>query len=844
MFRHAWIWAVLVGVVTPTIAAAQGENLLINGRFDAEQVAFPEFWTPSSSTQGVAYQRAGGPERRMPAVVLQGDGETRQLSLRQQGLTLAAGETYKLSAYLRTKGFKSRNAGLIVHNAGWTAETGIKNLPADSDWTYREKTFTLFPSRDKEYGVALFALEMTGELALADVKLEAVSDGARAGSRSQLALVAAPRLVPYRPLLNQIPKNNPELAVKVFGILAAPPTAYEGRVSIDGKAASKPGIPLADGQLRIALAGLALGDHQLRIALCEKADGKTVVEATFPITLVDRPTVDAREVKPLNNLATELLDRPLRAGGAAQSFDVPALRDGWIFLAVAGQAAAAPPTVDVDGQAVSLSLVAGQFEAFRQLPMGMHKLSVRCASDGRLIVRSIPEIFDYPPCANSKVSENGPYDWEFMKRHVLPAVTTLNGGTLPGPALDEAKQRGLKWLANFNVAPMTDPADIRARMEKHAGLTQPQYDGLTSDELFFGRTTIDHYTKALWGLRNPDRRLIYTWIVGKPSIAALHTDFLAAALNASGGRGRILYEAYCHPQPDEAAANAYLDDMLTETMRRLNALYPNAAAGTGIIFGNFNQIPIISLETDPACDFKYFLDMQVNRIANRPEFAGLGMTGYWGTYYGDEELARWSFLLMRHYAVEGRRDMLSTRYGFRYHPGLLKNGDFAEGLAGWIATPAASDSIRTESLAGYGKNSQGRWGAGKAGDTACVLVRQASEPNRLEQSADGLTVGKAYCLQFVVADRRDVLSKKFNPRRYGIEVELPGAERMPARSYVHIDRRQGGKYAGNDAVGKINLHRVVFRATSSKQRIVFSDSAAQAGDESLLNFVQLKPYLD
>ncbi len=77
-------------------------------------------------------------------------------------------------------------------------------------------------------------------------------------------------------------------------------------------------------------------------------------------------------------------------------------------------------------------------------------------------------------------------------------MTTLNGGNLPDEALSEAKARGLLWLANFNVAPVDDPLGLRARMAAHAGMTQARYDGFTSDELFFGRTTIDHYTRALW----------------------------------------------------------------------------------------------------------------------------------------------------------------------------------------------------------------------------------------------------------------------------------------------------------------------------------------------------------
>jgi len=492
-----------------------------------------------------------------------------------------------------------------------------------------------------------------------------------------------------------------------------------------------------------------------------------------------------------------------------------------------------------------IAATAGRMEAFRDLSMGAHRITVSGnAAAARLLVRSIPEIFDYPPCVDSAVKENGSYGWDFMQQHILPAVTTLNGGALPGAALTEAKACGLKWLANFSVAPVNDPANVQDRMEKNAGMTQPQYDGFTSDELFFGRITIDNYTKALWRLHNPQNRLVYSWIVGKPSISALHTDFLSAALNASRGRGRLLFEAYCHPQADEKAATAYLDNMIGETMRGFNTYFPNAAAGTGIIFGNFNQIPIISLEHDPAVDFKYYLDMQVNLVDNSADFTSLAATGYWGTYYGDEELARWSFKLMRHYAVEGRRDMLSVHYGFKYNPGFLANCDFAESLNGWELSPAAAGSIRADTLVGYGKNCQGRWGGGKAGDTVCVLTRKADQQNRISQTVQGLEVGKAYCLQFVTADRKDVIEKKYNPRHYGIEAELEGAEIIKNKSFVHIDRRDAGRYKHNDNVAKINLNRIIFRVLSPTLVIAFNDANAIPGEELIINFIQLKPYLE
>jgi hypothetical protein len=827
-------------------SVAEGENLLMNGGFDAEQVDFPEFWTPSLS-KNVSYHRAGGPGGKKASIVLRNDDVTPvAANVRQQGMTLVAGETYKLSGYIKTKGFKSRYAGLVIHNSGWTSGIGFTNLPADSEWTFKEKTFTLMPSKNNEYGLAMFATNLTGEIHFADLKFEAVSEGALKGSTSQRTIVAAPRLVPIQPLLNRIPRASPEMAFTFYGTLPEKPQSYECLVTSDGSSVPRQTIPLGKGgRILVSLAGLPCGEYSLKAVVRHCETHETIIDGDYPVSIIDVPTIDRSNIKQLNNLVADVLNQPVKNAPTPQSFTFVNPRDGWIFVSFTTEAPKQGLSIKIDDHDTVITSTTDRLEAFRELPMGEHRITVSGSSgDARLLVRSIPEIFNYPPCRNSYVKENGSYGWEFMKSHILHAVTTLNGGTLPGEALDEAKALGLKWLANFGVRQMDDPMNVRDRMQKHSGMTEPQYDGITCDELFFGRTSIGNYTEALRSLQNPANRLIYTWIVGKPAIPGLHTDFMSVCLNASKGRGRLLFEAYCHPQADEKTAAAYLENKIVETLRRFNAFLPNAAAGTGIIFGNFNQIPIISLEHNPAVDFKYFLDMQVNLIANSPDCKGLATTGYWGTYYGDEELVRWSFKLMRHYAVEGNRNMLSERYGFKYNPGFLTNGDFADGMNGWVSSQTAEGSIRAETIAGYGKNSQGRWGAGSMGDTVCVMTRSADKPNRISQTVHGLQVGKAYCLQFVTADFKDVINKKYNPRKYGIDVELEGVELLGDKGFVHIDRRNTGRYKDNDNVAKINLNRIIFRAKSPSQSVTFTDEKAIPGEELAINFIQLKPYLE
>jgi len=443
-------FTVFLGVATlafPAFAAVtEGENLLVNGSFEAEQVAFPEFWTPSSSTKGVVYQRTGGPAGRKPAIVLHGDGDaTAHVSVRQQGLTLVAGETYKLSVYIKTKGFKSRNAGLIIHNAGWTSETGFKNLPADSDWTFREKTFTLFPSRDKEYGVALFAIDLTGELCFADVKLEAISAEARKGSRTQMGLIAAPRLVPFQPLLNRIPRSKPEIVLKFYGNLPEKQEAYEGLLSVGGDRLPQQTVPLKDGQLLVKLAGLPCGDYALRAVLRHSTTRQPMLDVTYPISIVDIPACDRSRIRQLNNLVAEVLSEPVKNTPAPQTFTFVNPRDGWLFVAFSADVPPPQLAVKIDDRDTVLTSVAGRLEAFRELAMGAHRITVSGnAGAARLLVHSIPEIFDYPPCVNSAVKENGSYGWEFMPQrpqrrfrqdqpppHHLPRQIPNPGGHVP-----------------------------------------------------------------------------------------------------------------------------------------------------------------------------------------------------------------------------------------------------------------------------------------------------------------------------------------------------------------------------------------------------------------------------
>jgi hypothetical protein len=700
-----FVWGSVVGA-----AVKPGENLVINGAFETDQLGFPTFWEKGGDHTG--FEPTGGPEGTGAVVFSNPEGlEGVRSTCRQHDQQIIAGETYKISAYVRTRGFKSGHCGVIVHDNGWYKESGIRSFPENTDgWQYMEQTFELQESSDDVYGVAIFAIDYIGDIRFAQVKLEAISEAALAGSSVSPVLVEQqrPRLVAWEPLLNKIPLADPRMTFRFFGKTERTHTGYDCVYTIDG--ATVRTYPLTRDLNSVDLSGLAAGDHHLDVAIVDRATQEKVFHLTHTITLAEIAEVDVSAHRRLNNLVTEVLAQPLQPTAAPQRFVFSTIRDGWVFIKAETDADAPGLNVVLGPDDTVIAADTGRLEAFRELPRGKHDLVVRGAlSAGRIVVRSIAEIFNYPACANSQVPQNGKYDWDFFVRHVFPAVTTLNGGDIPEEHRPDARRMGLKWLANVGTTDPKDAADLVARMSEQPGMTEPWYDGFTCDEQFFGRPNLAYYTEALRLLENPQNRLIYTWIVGKPGLPGLHNDFMSAALNASRGRGRLIFEAYCHSRPSEEDAVSYLNDRVVDAMESLNEYFPNAAAGTGMIFGNFNQIPIISLDVNPEVDSKYYLDMQLNLVATHPAFRDLAATGYWGSYYDDEELYRWSFRLLRHYCVEGNTELLSKAYGYMYSPGHLRNCDFVDGLEHWTADPP--DALRADSFAGYGKGSQARWGA-------------------------------------------------------------------------------------------------------------------------------------
>ena len=818
-----------------------GENIVQNGRFELNQSTIPMSWITGTDSAGILKASNNAGPEGLPAICYINNTDAKRFfTIRQFGLNLKEGETYRISARVRTKNLKNSKAGIVIANVGWLLDAGIKNLPANCDWTLFQEDVVAMPAKDGKYFVAVFAVNFTGELSVADLRLEAISEGALKYTEPSDSDDRALRIVPWEPLLDRIPADNPTISFHFFGRL---PTDDFNDYSLVVKAegAEKPIVQnLVKNVNTVKLPAGAKGGN-LEVSVIRKETGKALLNPTFHYTVMEFPKVSAKGYKVLNNLVSEVINNDLKPQNDPQSFRFDTLRDGWLFIAAQNASANQNLHVSLDADDTVINSQTPRLEAFRLLPMGHHTLTVKGAEKGgKIIVRAIAEIFDYCPGNNSFVPTNPPYDWEFQKKYLHPAVTTYNGGILTDEQVAYIRKNGQRWMASVGTKPLPSAERLVEILDGAKGLHAPQYCGVTCDEQFFGQhDVLIRYIAGLRQYKIPEGRDIYSWFVGKPSAAGLDNDVISACVNVSRGRGKILSELYCPTMPDEASARKSLESFIIDTIQMYKKHFPHIEEHLGAILGNFNQVPLISAVHHPEVDYKYFLDMQLNLIANHPELKNIACTGYWGSYYGDHEMHRWSMLLLRHYCIEGRRDMLSDKYGFSYIPNHLRNGDFRGNLDGWNATGNVSTALTLD----FATASEARWTSfDGTGDTYAVLTKKADETTTLSQVIKGLVPGKAYCLQFAVFDTAAFGINSVKSRALGIEATLDGVTIRPDLTWHYVNNRRDGQKppAG---FAPINLHHIVFIANAPEATLTITNAMAQPGEALGLNMVSLNPFL-
>jgi hypothetical protein len=323
------------------------------------------------------------------------------------------------------------------------------------------------------------------------------------------------------------------------------------------------------------------------------------------------------------------------------------------------------------------------------------------------------------------------------------------------------------------------------------------------------------------------------------------TTFVRSIINRDY---RIALERYLFERSTQLASKEALQ-ALTDGVADWEAKEPGAKKKMIIVFGLFSMPPG-SINKQPNVDFHVWMDQQMNVVANHPAMAEIGGLEWWTSSLADEETVRFVGKLYRHYAIEGKRSMLTRDPLFLRH---LENADFEKGTDGWTIEAAEEGTITAKSFPRYGRIEGRYMGLGRPadpehiGDTFLWMKRSKLGRNKLSQTIKNLEPGRLYSLKILSCDYQDLLNptaKKLGEvSRFRGSVGLEGVDVDPKRSLVEM-------YASNPEPRIpvwITYHWKVFRAKVTTAQLTVSDwendkPNGPFGQEQIFNFVEAQPY--
>jgi len=817
---------------------AVSENILHNSRLECGTSPMPNGWFFGGYIHGTCLPD-GGPDNS-PFVIFSAPAEmpVELGSIRQKMLTLVPGEKYRLSCYVRTKDFQAKRADFLIIDDGWSHSFALNGFPENCDWKLFAKEFTLEGHNSREdkaddilkqpFAALLYLENYSGEISFAQPSLEALTEKGRQGSSNgNMMLKQFIKAVPAVPRLDAIPAGTATLPVNWHTSAVA-----TAAVTIDGKPAPAPNFD--KGFFQIDISQLQAGQHALTISVTE--DGQEVASNAFDFTILapEPPCAERR----LNPLTTELLAQPLQKTTSV-TFTVP--RRTWVYFKLDSTT---KPTMTLSGDVNPLLTAdSPRPEAQRRLNPGQYTVAFDTPVDGKLFIRTVPILYKYAGIDVTWIPGLAGCDLAFHQKHAFGVFNTIGARGVKEELRPYTASLGLECVDSF-CPPSRQPFDqahidkFVRQMNSPTGLfAKKSNQWVEFDEYFFSLTNgLLNCALGFEKLENPLGKDLFHWFGGdSPHEPGLHHRILSTFMNAGGGHGYIAFEEYLKTLKTEKEAYINISNTLSGTANRMNDFIPGSNPVFGFIFGNFHQVPILSIAWLPEVNFKYFLDMEFHYLANHPEFTGLGLAGYWGFNYTNEEIARWCCELVRHYVLEGRTDSLAKAYGYTYLLPHLQNNDFENGLEGWRCT----GDVKVDHNDLFGARNERRWYCSKYGQHFAVLAGNPDQPATISQTAVELVPGKPYTLEFITADYDDTMADKVNPRYFDIGVTLKDAQIV--REFTYIDERTKGQ--ADFITAKTNYRYYRFIPEKDTVELTFTGSA-KAGEKLIMNYVKIAPYFE
>jgi hypothetical protein len=588
-------------------------------------------------------------------------------------------------------------------------------------------------------------------------------------------------------------------------------------------------------------------------------------------------------VKRQNNLVAVLLE-VAEISQSSSSFDFKRGHAGYIFV-TADCRGKGTVTLKLDDTPEPLAFIkhdadiSQPTEAVRNISPGEHRLKVECAGNiqvEKLVVKAIPELMHCGLGFDPAIKSYGKYDLEFLKKDILPNVTTLI--VRPNPKMDPAfiedwHRQGKRLVAAVWVNQQVKTVEEHYHIWIDYFEKVPILDGIMVDEFIINnphtrpgtkltpgrkrRLEQEHalhrvYAEALQRVHAEERyknKMVYAYFGGSGKILnqeVIGPTFVHSILNLNY---RIGLERYIFEVSSEQKSKDVLQ-LFVDGITDWVAKEPTVREQMVLTFGLFSMPPG-GINKQPNVDFHVWMDQQMNVVANHPVMAGMGGLNWWTSLQADEETVRFVGKLYRHYAIEGKRELLTKDPLFLTH---IQNADFEKQLEGWTLHAAEEGSIQAKSFPRYGRIEGRYMGLGRPadpehiGDTFLWMKRSEKGPNTFSQPIKDLEPGRMYSLKMFTCDYQDLI----NPKKKSKEEAHPFIGNISIDG-VEVDRKRSFNEAYSSTPEPripvwITYHWMVFRAKSPTAKITVSDwdpaqkTIAAFGQEQTFNFLELEPY--
>ena len=846
------------------VFSASGSNLVVNPDF-SEDDGFGGIlgWSHETWADGTVNARSLG-----GGVACVEFGGSVRVHWQQLPVSLKHGRKYRLNAEVRTSGLNGATIRFLLRH--WDRnkkyDVGTPPFPNDTHGKWRKIEWTGTVEKSKNPDAYIISLSGTcGSNGFAKVEFRNLSlrplrkcEGDDAmGLAKCFARPFVPRIVPIDPLLSQVDAESGRMMFYWPGKPRCGVESCRLLASVDGGIAQESTLD-KDGRARVAFGRLNAGRHRIEVKVVSH-EGKLLAENSYDITAREKMP-DGPKGKRLNNFVVQLVDMPL-ADGTVKFFIG---KRGWVWLSFDGCDSALGYVDAETVPAVRPRKGERYVEAMRYLDAGWHELKVQGARKGHLRIHAVKSVSTstWPlwsgPCRFSEGKHE--LSHEFSRRFLL-GVNTVRGAEnyIHNPECKEIgyyRERGFAIYDRVSISTsslMWLQSELLYRKLTGTGWSKG-YD-ISVDEGLIDGSRASHVvlSENIWKMLSirPGQRVNMNW--GDASSQwyddpKVHTSLLSAIANTGDGCGVSLPEVYAPVLDNPEGLEKWLD-VFARQISAIGEMVPGAHAMT-----QFNASPWVDIGgwcdyPCPSADIKAHYSKMFCAFATRPEFAANSGIDAGAMFAADEELRRWIARLFRYYALEGGTENLAEVYGYKWNSSFVANCDFADGLSGWRAISADTDSLRAGCRSGYGAFVQCRKKVPQGtGDNFAEFVTTAKGTNCLEQRIKGLVPGKPYALLFCVADADQIDRPTVNAAELAFSARLEGAEELPGLRFAHtVKSRYKAKGAGKNEKVHLTLYRYVFLAKSADATLRFrdcsdSEKTRSPGSRQILNYIVFRPY--